>query len=583
MRRPASALVLPVGLLVAFLTAALTVPAGASHDGDTAQACPSTVPEDGFQDVGSGNVHEGSIDCLVWWDVTGGETWADYAPATRVSRAQMASFVARLMELAGASLPASPQDHFDDDGQSVHELRINQLAEVGVVSGTGDREYSPARLITRGQAAAILVGGYEEATGTTLPEGEDAFDDDETSVHEPAINAAAEAGWALGVDQRRYEPAQALRRDEMATFLARVIDTLVEDGDASTPASFATGAAPALDVELVTDAVTDPIHVTAPPGDDRLFIAERAGRIRVLDGSTLTTFLDIRDQVSTGGERGLLGFAFPPGWPDDGRVFVSWTDLSGDSHLESFAATPQGADADARTRIDLVEQPASNHNGGMVAFGPDGLLWWALGDGGGGGDQYGNGQDGSTPLGGMNRYDVTGSRDARPAGNAFAEPSLWAIGLRNPWRFAFDPVTNHLYTADVGQGSWEEVDIVPARASGLNYGWPEMEGDHCYASGCDPSLYTRPAYEYATHDGGTCSITGGVVYRGTAIPGLRGHYLLSDYCAGFLRTLRYTGSGVADVQDHAVDLSQVVSFGTDDAGEAYVVSFDGVYKVIARP
>lgn len=576
-RPPSPALVLVAGMLLA----TLAVPAAASHDGDTTQACPSgTVPEDGFRDVGSGNVHEGSVDCLVWWEVTGGETWADYRPATRVSRAQMATFVARLMELAGASLPTSPQDHFDDDEQSVHELRINQLAELGVVSGTGDRQYSPARLVTRGQAAGILVDGYEEATGTTLPDGSDAFDDDEQSVHEPEINAAAEAGWALGVGERRYEPAQALRRDEMASFLVRGIDTFVEDADASTPPSFATAAAPALDVQLVTDAVEDPIHVTAPPGDDRLFIAERAGRILVLDGGSLSTFLDIRGEVSTGGERGLLGFAFPPDWPDDGRVFLSWTDNSGDSHLESFEATPDGADASARTRIDFVEQPASNHNGGMVAFGPDGLLWWALGDGGGGGDEYGNGQDGSTALGGLNRYDVTGTRTARPAGNTFAEPSLWAIGLRNPWRFGFDPVTDHLYLADVGQGSWEELNVVPARTSGVNYGWPETEGDHCYRSGCDPSRYHRPQYEYATHENGTCSITGGVVYRGSAIPGLRGHYLLSDYCAGFLRTLRYDGSGVTDVQNHAVDLSQVVSFGTDAAGEVYVVTFGGVYKVI---
>lgn len=576
MRRLPLLLILLAGLLLA----SLAVPAGASHDDDVTGACPGSVPEDGFRDVGGGNVHEGSIDCLIWWELSGGATWAAYEPATRVPRAQMATFVARFMEVAGATLPAAPGDHFDDDDQSPHELRINQLAELGVISGTGERTFSPARLVTRGQSAALLVGGYEAATGRTLPRDEDHFDDDGNSVHEPEINAAASVGWAKGVSDRRFEPTTALRRDAMASFLVRGLDTLVEEGDASPPDSFATGAAPALTVELVTDAVEDPIHVTAPAGDDRLFIAERAGRILVLDGGNLSTFLDIRDQVSTGGERGLLGFAFPPGWPDDGRVFASWTDLAGDSHLESFAATPDGADADARTRIDLVAQPASNHNGGMVAFGPDGLLWWALGDGGGGGDQYGNGQDGSTALGGLNRYDVTGTRDARPAGNTFAEPSLWAIGLRNPWRFAFDPVTDHLYVADVGQGSWEEVNVVPARRSGVNYGWPEMEGDHCYRDGCDPSRYHQPEYEYATHEDGTCSVTGGVVYRGSAIPGLRGHYLLSDYCAGFLRTLRYDGSGVVDVQDHAVDLSQVVSFGTDDAGEAYVVTFGGVYRIV---
>ena len=562
-------------------------PAGAAHD-DVADACPSArTPEDGFGDVAAGSVHEPSVDCLVWWGVTGGTTWATYQPASGVTRAQMASFVARLVERVGATLPAQPTDHFDDDDGSVHEPRINQLAELGVISGTGPRTFAPGDPVTRGQTAALLVRGYEEATGGELPAATDHFDDDDGTEHEAAIDAAAQTGWAKGVAPRRFAPGQSLRRDEMATFVVRVLDTGVEDGEASLPASFATSPPPALDLQPVTTAAQDPIQVTAPPGDDRLFVVERAGRVRILDGGALTTWLDISAEVSTGGEGGLLGIAFPPRWPDDGRVFVSWTDRSGDSHLEAFEATPADAVETSRAVVDFVEQPASNHNGGMVTFGPDGLLWWGLGDGGGSNDQYGNGQNGATPLGGLNRYDVHGDPQARPAGNVFGERSLWAIGLRNPWRFSFDAATGHLYVADVGQGSWEEVSVVPGRRTGLNHGWPIMEGTHCMRAGCDPSRYVVPVHEYANGAGG-CSVTGGVVYRGTDIPALRGHYLFSDYCAGFLRSFRFDGQRALDVVDHPAaasrlpgDRKQVVSLGTDDRGEVYVVAFSGIHRIVA--
>ena len=571
--------------LAASLVLAVAVPASAGHDRSAADACPAgAVPEDGFGDVVAGDVHEPSVDCLVWWDVSGGSTWADYRPATVVTRAQMATFVARVMEHAGATLPAAPGDHFDDDAGSTHERRIDQLAELGVVAGTGPRLYSPGAQVTRGQAAALLVRGYEVATGTSLPDGEDRFDDDDASEHEADIETAAEAGGIRGVADRRGEPQEPLRRDQMATMVVRVLDTLVESGQATPPESFATATAPDLDVRLVTRAAVAPVQVLSPPGDDRLFVVERAGRVRVLDRGVLSDWLDIRSEVTTGGEQGLFGIAFAPGWPADGRVFASWTDVAGDSRLAAFAAGPDGADERSRHLVAHVDQPASNHNGGYVTFGPDGLLWWGLGDGGGANDTYGNAQDGGTPLGGLNRYDVHGDPTARPAGNRFASRNLWAIGLRNPWRFTIDPVTDLLYIADVGQGSWEEVGIVPARAAGLNHGWPIMEGQHCIRSGCDPRRYVVPQYEYPNGSGG-CSVTGGVVYRGRAIAGLRGHYLFSDYCAGFLRSLRFDGGRIVEVKEHVAATSslpgQVVSFGTDAAGEVYVVTFDGIYQVVA--
>ena len=585
-RRGLAALAIGSSAVVALVATPGAPPASAAHD-QVADACPAALtPEDGFGDVDAGSVHEPSVDCLVWWDVTGGTNWASYAPASGVTRAQMASFVARLMERGGATLPAAPTDHFDDDDASVHEHRIDQLAQLGVVSGTGPRTYAPGARVTRAQTAALLVRGYEAATGQELPAGSDHFEDDDGSEHETDIDAAAEAGWAKGVSPRRFAPGAALRRDEMATFIVRVLDTLVEGGDATVPASFATAPPPALDLQLVTSAAQDPIQVTAPPGDDRLFVVERAGRVRILDGGGLTTWLDISGEVSTGGERGLLGIAFPPRWPDDGRVFVSWTDTAGDSRLEAFEATPSDALEHSRAVIDFVDQPASNHNGGMVTVGPDGLLWWALGDGGGSNDQFGNAQDGGTPLGGLNRYEIHGDPQARPAGNVFPEQSLWNIGLRNPWRFSFDAATGHLYVADVGQGSWEEVSVVPGRRTGLNFGWPVMEGTHCMRSGCDPTRYVVPVHEYANGAGG-CSVTGGVVYRGNDIPALRGHYLFSDYCAGFLRSFRFDGQRAQDVVDHpaaasrlAGDRKQVVSLGTDDRGEVYVVSFSGIHRIV---
>ena len=341
--------------------------------------------------------------------------------------------------------------------------------------------------------------------------------------------------------------------------------------------------------ETVAAGLSAPVHLASPPEDDRLFVVEQGGRIRVIhDGQLLDTpFLDIRDRVSAGGERGLLSVAFHPDYTANGRFFVDYTDTSGTTRIEEYTVTgdPNVADPGSARTLLTVDQPYSNHNGGLIAFGPDGYLWIGMGDGGSGGDPQGNGQDPTTLLGAMLRIDVDGgSPYGVPADNPWADgvdgaPEVWATGLRNPWRWAFD--AGSLYIADVGQNAWEEVSVADQGVAGQNYGWNIMEGSHCYepSEGCDRTGLVLPVHEYSHDDG--CSITGGHVYRGTALPDLQGHYFYGDYCGGWVRSFRYDGSSATDHQSYDLgDLGRVLSFGKDAAGELYVLTGAGtVYRL----
>ena len=334
-----------------------------------------------------------------------------------------------------------------------------------------------------------------------------------------------------------------------------------------------------------------PLYLTAPAGDPRLFIVEKTGRIRIVkDGALLPTpFLDLSGAVSAGGEQGLLSMVFHPDYASNGFFYVDYTDAGGDTQVARYsvsAGNPDVADAASTKTILTVAQPFANHNGGLLLFGPDGKLYIGLGDGGSGGDPLGNGQSVSTLLGKILRIDVdAGDPYAIPPDNPFvdragARGEIWAYGLRNPWRFAFDAATDRLYIADVGQGAWEEVNIVPADQGGQNFGWNIMEGMHCYnASSCDQSGLTLPVLEYS-HDEG-CSITGGFVYRGSLAPDFVGHYFYSDYCSGFLRSFTFDGAAVTHQTTWPVgDIGNVQSFGEDAAGELYILSTNGtVYRV----
>jgi len=317
---------------------------------------------------------------------------------------------------------------------------------------------------------------------------------------------------------------------------------------------------PQLELQPVVSGLDRPVALAIPDdGSGRLFIAEQSGRIQIFDGVQLkaTPFLDISDQVLVGGERGLLGFAFHPDIAATGHLYLSYTDTIGTTVISSYtvSANPDIADPDSEQVVLLQAQPAANHNGGNIVFGPDGYLYIGLGDGGGAGDPGDNAQDPGTLLGKMLRIDVDGDdfpadpdrTYSIPADNPFVgEPGvrdeIWALGLRNPWRFSFDRVTGDLLIGDVGQASFEEVDLQPAGVGGANWGWRCYEGIATYDSqSCGPaSSYDAPILIYDHSQG--CSITGGYRYRGTAFPNLYGTYLYADYCSGTLWGARNNGS-----------------------------------------
>jgi glucose/arabinose dehydrogenase len=357
-------------------------------------------------------------------------------------------------------------------------------------------------------------------------------------------------------------------------------------------------AAARVELRRVLGGLDTPVGIAhAGDGSGWLFVVEKPGRIRIVAGSTLLAapFLDIAGRVgSAGSEQGLLGLAFHPGYARNGLFFVNYTDLQGDTVVARFSVSADPARGDPANEAILltVDQPAANHNGGHLAFGPDGYLYVGLGDGGGAGDRYGNGQNLGTLLGKMLRLDVDGGRPyALPPDNPFltrpdARAEIWAFGLRNPWRYAFDRLTGDLYIADVGQDAYEEIDVQPARSQGgQNYGWPIMEGGHCYPENraCDRTGLALPVAEYDHSQG--CSVTGGYVYRGKQFPSLSGVYLFADYCSGRIWGVARDGQGQWRMAELAQAGVRPSSFGEDEAGELYLVDMQGgeLFQIAALP
>jgi glucose/arabinose dehydrogenase len=348
-------------------------------------------------------------------------------------------------------------------------------------------------------------------------------------------------------------------------------------------------------VELVADGLDQPLYLASPPGDaDRLFVVERGGVIRIVRSGAVGTepFLDVSDLVrSEGPEQGLLGLAFHPLYATNRYAYINYTDTEGHTQVVRYTASanPDVADAASAFPILTIEQPFHNHNGGMLAFGPDGMLYVGVGDGGS--DNSANAQDLTSLLGSLLRIDVDGgSPYAIPPDNPYpssSRPEVWAKGLRNPWRFAFDRATGDLLIADVGEQDNEELDFQRATSEGgENYGWDIMEGSDCFSpsSGCTTTDLVLPIHEYDHTEG--CSITGGYVYRGSRFPDLVGRYFFSDFCASWLRSMTVAG-GVAEDEIHhsdAVGLAGVASFGEDASGELYVLSmFAGTVHRIVSP
>jgi len=525
------------------------------------------LPPDGTFTDDNLNIHEPDIEAIAAEGITKGcnPPWNTlYCPTGDVSRGQMAAFLNRAL-----ALPAATTDYFSDDDGTTFEDDINRLAAAGITRGcnppANDR-YCPSSRVSRGQMAAFLNRAFDYPTAST-----DSFADDDGSVFEADINAIAEAGVTLGCNppaNTNYCPAGIVRRDQMASFLTRALGL-----DPILPPPPAT-----LELEVVADGFERPVFFTSSRGHD--YVVDQPGRIWVIaDSGDSWVVLDIRDRVAYGGERGLLGLAFHP--DHAGILYVNYIQNDGATVVSEFTFEGDLPVADpASERVILkVPQPSVNHNGGMIAFGPQGHLWIGLGDGGGSNDRYGNGQNDDTLLGAMLRIQVGPGLDPYSivANLGFAEPEIWAIGLRNPWRFSFDG--DELWIADVGQGDVEEIDSVSTEERRLNFGWPIYEGSECLAGPCSPGQLTFPVLEYG-HDEG-CSVTGGYVYRGTDVPSLDGHYFFSDWCTGFLRSIAPNGV-VHDWTEGTGRLDQVSSFGRDEYGEVYVVSATGTVSRIVE-
>jgi glucose/arabinose dehydrogenase len=365
--------------------------------------------------------------------------------------------------------------------------------------------------------------------------------------------------------------------------------------------------AQALVTTRVANAYSSPVFVCSPPGDmDRLFVVQRGGQIRILDDlygnptKLSTPFLTVTG-ITSGGEQGLLGLAFHPNYATNGRFFVNYTANSGGAttirEYAVSAGNPNVANPSPVQTLLTIAQPFSNHNGGCIQFGPDGMLYIGTGDGGSGGDPQDRAQDPAELLGKMLRMDVDLPFPHVPPTNPFftsptAELGLiWATGLRNPWRFSFDSATGDMYIGDVGQNAWEEIDFQPASSTGgENYGWKCMEGNHCFGSSpfcaCNSATLTDPIQEYSHSSG--CSITGGVVYRGSKIPALSGTYFYADYCTNRIWSFRYDGVNLTESTDRTAEfapasgsISSISSFGEDGRGEMYIVEVNGgeIYRL----
>jgi glucose/arabinose dehydrogenase len=351
-----------------------------------------------------------------------------------------------------------------------------------------------------------------------------------------------------------------------------------------------------LGLQQIATGLRFPLYLVSPPGDDRLFIVQKGGLIRVIKGGAVleTPFLNLTPKVvSEGGEQGLLGLAFAPDYATSGRFFVHYNHVSGENRVTRFQVSddPDRADPASEAVVIGVPQPGVAHNGGQLLFGPDGFLYIGLGDGDD--DDHGRGQSLADLFASILRIDVTsGDPYTVPADNPFvgsdrARPEVWSYGFRNPWRFSFDRANGDLYLGDVGEATWEEVDYVSAAngaGKGINFGWSKMEGKHCFnRQECDQTGLTLPVLEYNHSEG--CSVSSGYVYRGAAIPGLQGTYFYADYCLGWVRSFRIQGGAVTDAKDwpELKPGGQVTSFGEDSAGELYLVTQQGgVFKIVVK-
>jgi glucose/arabinose dehydrogenase len=404
--------------------------------------------------------------------------------------------------------------------------------------------------------------------------------------------ALAIAGQSVMADDSA--PTSAPR--DAATALSAIV---VDRPAAASPSTTISPAALGITLSKVASGLKSPLFVTnAGDGSGRLFIVEKGGKIKILTGGSVlpTPFLDIRTRVSKDGERGLLGLAFHPDYVTNGKFYVYYTNLKGQIVIAQFhrSATDPNRASTAATVLIRISKPFSNHNGGTLAFGPDGYLYAGTGDGGGAGDPGNRSQSLQSLLGKLLRFDVdhpTSSKPYRsPSTNPYVGRSgldlIWARGLRNPWRFSFDSLTGDLWIGDVGQNRWEEIDRSPAAGGGgraKNYGWHVLEGRACYkpAVGCNRAGKKPPLAVYSHSKG--CSVTGGYVYRGTEYPALVGRYLFADFCSGRIWSVASQGKPTQTPTQLRDSNLMISSFGQAGDGTLYVTDLagGGIYKIVA--
>lgn len=533
-----------------------------------------------------GSVHEGGIEAVAAEGITIGcnPPFNDrFCPSRDLTRAEMAAMIAR-----AKSLPASSVDHFVDDDGHVLEGAINRVADARITLGcnppTNDR-FCPSRDLTRAEAAGFISRAFD------LPAaGNDRFSDDKGHVLEGAINRLAAAGITQGCNppaNTRFCPNRVLTRAEMATMLTRALHLTSNKPPAR----------PQLAWQQVVGGLDSPIQVLHPPGESRLLIAEQGGVIRIFENGSLRPqpFLDISDDVLFSGERGLLSFAIHPDYPTDRRMFAWYSAPlrsggSGDhtNYLVEFDISADLQTASSPRIVLTLDHPASNHNGGLVGFGPDGYLYLTIGDGGGGNDPFGRARNLNTLYGKMLRLDVDGATPyAIPSDNPHVgkagRDEVWASGLRNSWRWSID--NGNLYIGDVGQGAREEVDAVKLSPVGYDFGWSRFEGTLCNPGDSDPSCsrsgLTMPVVEYGRSDGST--VTGGFVYRGPKVRSLSQYYVYADFGSGMVRAFRLLGGKAVEARDLSGRLrkSGIVSFAPDANGEMLAVSLTAgaVYRL----
>ncbi|MEX0666982.1 MAG: PQQ-dependent sugar dehydrogenase, partial [Acidimicrobiia bacterium] len=405
-----------------------------------------TLPPGGTFVDDDGNLHEGTIEAIFAEGITTGCGVALYCPTLPVTREQMAVFLVRAL---GES-PSSASGSFPDVPPGPFSGHIERVAELGIALGYPDGTFGPANPISRGEMAVMLfraldlTAGPHTGTFSDVPDG---------LFFTGAVEAIAVAGITTGCGGGKFCPFDQVLRDQMASFIARAFDL----APIIPPPRFTD-----LAVVEVAAGFEAPVFVASPPGDPRLFVVDQDGRIWIIQGGSrlATPFIDLRDTVAFGGEQGLLGLAFHPSYSSNRRFFVNYTDNAGDTRIVEYEASvsnPNLADVGSARELLMIDQPAANHNGGWLGFGPDGILYIPMGDGGGGNDQFGNGQNPNSLLGSVLRLDV----DAVAPG-----AEIWAKGIRNPWRNAWDG--SNLYIADVGQGQREEVTVLTTGSAGAN-------------------------------------------------------------------------------------------------------------------